>query len=145
MENIKCRLRPRHRISRNADQLHFWAHGYELIVSRLRLPGGQWVVVDNMMPVRIGRAFFAGPYRGKQVVLSQEGGCWVCTIDDTTHAGHTAIGALKGWFAIWGHHSHGQCSASAHACPYVANVRGDRNPEYCNCCERCTDECRRDV
>ena len=45
MENIKCRLRPRHRISRNADQLHFWAHGYELIVSRLRLPGGQWVVM----------------------------------------------------------------------------------------------------
>ena len=96
------------------------------------------------VPVRIGRAFFAGPYRGRDVVLSHEGGWWVCTIDDTTHAGHTAIGALKGWFAIWDHHSHGQCQSAAHACPYVAKVRGDRNPEYCNCCERCTEECRRE-
>ena len=100
------------------------------------------------VPVRIGRAFLARPYRARHVVLSQEGGWWVCTIGDTTHAAHNALSALKGWFAVWDHHSHGQCRmrdpAPAHACPF-AEVKYGRNAEYCNCCERCTSECRRDV
>jgi len=96
--------------------------------------------------IRIGHSLLQSRYRGHLSMLHKEGGWWVCTIDDTTHAGHTAIGALKGWFAIWDHHSHGQCRQRAvHACPFAIEVRGDRNPEYCNCCERCTEECRRDV
>lgn len=55
--------------------------------------------------IRIGHSLLQSRYRGHLSMLHKEGGWWVCTIDDTTHAGHTAIGALKGWFSVWDHHS----------------------------------------
>lgn len=98
------------------------------------------------VPVRIGRAFLARPYRSRDMTLSHEGGWWVCTIDDTTHAAHNALSALKGWFMVWDHHSHGQCHRqAAHSCPFAKEIHNNHDKQYCRCCERCTNECRRDV
>ena len=75
--------------------------------------------------------FLARNYRARSFTLAHSDGWWVCEIDksgkfrnridqlarsvyykdtpgmaqdafdDTAHAAHTALGALKGWFKIW--------------------------------------------
>jgi len=46
-------------------------------------------------------SFLAHKYRGREFILSHEGALWYCTIEDRPHQGRSAIGALKGWFAVW--------------------------------------------
>lgn len=47
--------------------------------------------------------FLCRQYRGHDVVLTKETFGWTCDIDGTPHGGaKTAMGALKGWFEIWG-------------------------------------------
>jgi len=46
-------------------------------------------------------SFLARHYRARSFTLAHVDEWWVCEIDDTAHAAHTALGALKGWFEIW--------------------------------------------
>lgn len=42
----------------------------------------------------------------------------------------------------------GRCSNPSpglHECPYAAEIGGDKNPEYCNCCSNCETECCSDI
>lgn len=32
-----------------------------------------------------------------------------------------------------------------HSCPYVVEIDDNFEPEYCTCCDECTQECARDV
>lgn len=55
-----------------------------------------------MTPARVRfTSFLARHYRARSFTLAHSDGWWVCEIDDTAHAAHTALGALKGWFEIW--------------------------------------------
>lgn len=36
-------------------------------------------------------------------------------------------------------------SGGYHSCPYAEDVKGDDDPEYCNCCDECKLECARDI
>lgn len=32
-------------------------------------------------------------------------------------------------------------ASDMHECPFEQDVNDDQNPEYCNCCEACTNAC----
>lgn len=46
--------------------------------------------------------------------------------------------------------SRSQCNClnedgESHACPFAEEIHDNHDPEYCKCCERCTQECREDI
>lgn len=32
-----------------------------------------------------------------------------------------------------------------HSCPYAEEINDDHDPEYCNCCEECQQECHWEI
>jgi hypothetical protein len=32
-----------------------------------------------------------------------------------------------------------------HSCPYAEEINDEHDPEYCDCCEECTQECAWDI
>ena len=43
---------------------------------------------------------------------------------------------------VWGEPRHCPHSGGPlHSCPYQREINDDDNPEYCDCCEECTQEC----
>ena len=36
-------------------------------------------------------------------------------------------------------------SSGLHSCPYAAEINGNDDPEYCNCCDDCRHQCCMDI
>ena len=39
----------------------------------------------------------------------------------------------------------GEGSEEAHPCPFEEEINDDHNPEYCTCCDDCTQGCKDDI
>lgn len=39
----------------------------------------------------------------------------------------------------------GKPTEGLHGCPYASEINDDDDPEYCNCCEDCMQECNWDI
>lgn len=39
----------------------------------------------------------------------------------------------------------GKPTEGLHGCPYASEINDDDDPEYCNCCEDCMDQCNADI